>query len=204
MEGKWSGAGPFTEGDKEYMAVYRKVIHMESFAAVPADEGLMKLMELVIGGPEGGGVLLHNRKIGRINFPKNIVQTTAAHQDFHYIRGTSATYTMWMPVGDCPVNLGGLVVLKGSHRQGYLEHGVFNVKKYAGHGLGEEKWPRGEGIEWQAGDFQLGDAIIFHSHTIHKAMPNLTDDRLRISIDNRYQKAGDAIEPGSMGTHYGF
>src|SRR5205814_4280742 len=146
-------AGPYTEGDKEYMDVYKKVIHVESFAAAPADELLMQVMAKVLDGP----VLLHNRKIGRINFPKNVQQTTAAHQDFHYIRGTPETYTMWMPVGDCPVHMGGLAVLKSSHRQGYLEHGFFNVKKYAGHGLGEEQWPRDEDIQWHAGDFLLGD-----------------------------------------------
>src|SRR5437016_7306353 len=36
-EGKWTGAGPFTEGDKEYMAVYRDVIKLPSFLAVPAE-----------------------------------------------------------------------------------------------------------------------------------------------------------------------
>lgn len=198
MEGKWSGAGPFTEGEKPYMDVYKKVIYLQSFRDVPEDQGLMKLMENVLDAPP----LLHQRKIGRITFPKNIVQTTAAHQDFHYIRGATETYTVWMPDGDCPVELGGLAVLKGSHIAGFLQHGKFDVKKYAADGLGPEKWPQGAGIEWQAGDFQLGDLILFHSHTIHKALPNLTEDRLRISIDNRYQRQGDKIEKGSMETHY--
>src|SRR5947207_1042773 len=60
MEAKWNGAGPFTEGDKEYMDVYKKIIHLESFAAASADERLTQVMANVLNGP----VLLHNRKIG--------------------------------------------------------------------------------------------------------------------------------------------
>jgi len=198
MEGKWSGVGPYTEGEQPYMDVYKKVIYLASFRDAPEAPEMYALMEKVIDGP----VLLHQRKIGRLTFPRNVVQTTAAHQDFHYIRGSSETYTVWMPVGDCPVELGGLAVLKGSHKQGFIEHGRFSVKKYAQDGLGPEQWPGGEGVEWQTGDFGLGDLILFHSHTIHKAMPNLTKDRIRLSIDNRYQRKGEAIEKGSMETHY--
>ncbi|HWB54728.1 MAG TPA: hypothetical protein VG722_11065, partial [Tepidisphaeraceae bacterium] len=73
MAAKWTGLGPFTEGETEYMAVYKKVIHLPSFAAVPNDPGMFELMSKVLNGP----ALLHNRKIGRITFPKNVVQTTA-------------------------------------------------------------------------------------------------------------------------------
>ena len=38
-----SGAGPFTEGDKEYMAVYRHVIKLPSFLAVPEDPVFLDL-----------------------------------------------------------------------------------------------------------------------------------------------------------------
>jgi ectoine hydroxylase-related dioxygenase (phytanoyl-CoA dioxygenase family) len=132
-----------------------------------------------------------------------VSQTTAAHQDFQYIRGTPETYTIWSPIGDCPGELGGLAVLRGSHRAGFIEHKLFEAKKYAGHGLSDEVLPSGEGIEWHSGDFQAGDVLLFHSHTIHKARPNLTKDRLRISTDNRYQRVGEAIAPVSQGTHYG-
>lgn len=195
---RWNGAGPFTEGEPPYMAVYKQIVHLQSFKDVPEDGALKELMDKVIGGE----ALLHQRKIGRITFPSNVTQTTGAHQDFHYIRGTPQTYTVWMPVGDCPRELGGLAVMRGSHRAGHIEHVNFSMKKYATSGLTEDQWPRGDGIEWHAGDFALGDALIFHSYTIHKALPNLTKDQLRISIDNRYQPKQDEFEPGSMKTHY--
>ncbi|HTL28484.1 MAG TPA: phytanoyl-CoA dioxygenase family protein [Tepidisphaeraceae bacterium] len=196
MEGKWSGAGPFTEGEAPYMKVYKEILGLKSFHELPAHPAFMDLMAKILGGP----VLLHNRRIGRVTFPNNTLQTTAAHQDYHYIRGTSDTYTIWLPLGDCPIALGGLAVLRGSHKAGLIEHRMHAEKKYAGHGLDDDQLP--PGLQWDAGDFQAGDFLVFHSYTIHKALPNLTPDRLRLSIDNRYQRQNEAIEPGSLGTHY--
>jgi ectoine hydroxylase-related dioxygenase (phytanoyl-CoA dioxygenase family) len=147
-------------------------------------------------------VLAHRLRIGRITFPNNVNQTTAAHQDFNYIRGTSETYTIWTPIGDCPFDLGGLAVLRGSHRAGFIEHEVIKEKKYANHGLSDAQLPAA-GAEWHAGDFAAGDVLVFHSYTVHKALPNLTKDRLRLSTDNRYQRAGDTIADISTKSHYG-
>ena len=197
MEGVWSGAGPFTEGDREFLDVYRDVIHLERFEALPELPVFMDLARRVLGHEP----LLHRRKIGRITFPQNVNQTIMAHQDFHYIRGTPRTYTLWLPLGDCPTELGSLAVLRGSHRAGFLEHRRFPEKNVA-FGLPEETLPREEGIAWHGGDFALGDVLLFHAYTVHEALPNLTENRLRLSIDNRYQHPDEALEPGAMGTHY--
>jgi ectoine hydroxylase-related dioxygenase (phytanoyl-CoA dioxygenase family) len=199
LSARWSGAGPFTEGDQAYMDLYKQVVHLNSFKALPDDPALVELMSKVVKGP----ALVHRRKIGRITFPNNAAQTTGAHQDFFYIRGTPETFTMWMPLGDCPLHLGGLAVLKGSHKEGFIDHVTVPGKKYAGFGLPDERLPQVQ-HEWHASDFALGDVLIFHSHTVHEALPNLTGDTLRLSVDNRYQLDGSAIEPSSMDTHYNF
>ena len=194
----WTGAGPYTEGDSEYMAVYKQILHLPEFKSFADNPVFLKLASDLLDGP----AMAHKLRIGRVTFPNNVAQTTAAHQDFQYIRGTPETYTIWTPIGDCSAELGGLAVLRGSHRAGFIEHKLFEGKKYAGHGLSEESLPNGEGSEWHSGDFAAGDVLLFHSHTIHKARPNLTKDRLRLSTDNRYQRVGDAIAPVSQGTHY--
>jgi len=194
---RWSGAGPFTEGDAPYMDLYKKVLHLDSFKDLPEDERLVAIMGKIIDGP----VLVHRRKIGRITFPNNTAQTTGAHQDFFYIRGSAQTYTMWTPLGDCPIRLGCLAVLDGSHKSGFIDHETVPGKKYAGFGLPDSRLPQ-QASSWHVSDFALGDVLIFHSHTVHEALPNLSGDTIRLSVDNRYQLAGSAIEPGSMGTHY--
>jgi hypothetical protein len=199
MHGKWSGAGPFTEGEPEYQAVYKRIINHPLFLAWPDREEFGRTLAKIAGAP----VQAHRLRIGRITFPNNVQQTTGAHQDFQYIRGAADTYTIWTPIGDCPIELGGLAVLRGSHHGGFIEHRFFKEKKYAGHGLADDQLPASPGIEWHAGDFAAGDVLIFHSHTIHKALPNLTKDRLRLSTDNRYTRAGDAIAEISTKSHYG-
>ena len=37
--------------------------------------------------------------------------------------------------------------------------------------------------------------------TVHKALPNVTEDRLRISLDNRYQRVGDPIAEHLLNRH---
>ena len=49
------------------------------------------------------------------------------------------------------------------------------------------------GGEWLTTDYQPGDALIFHSLAIHQALPNLTDDRIRLSVDYRYQSPNQPI-----------
>ncbi len=197
LDAVWSGVGPYGEGDPEYMGVYKQMLNLPSFLQIPEDDVLMKLMGRILGGE----VLLHRRKIGRVTFPNNTSQTTPAHQDFQYIRGTPRTYTLWMPIGECPIELGGLAVLKGSHREGFVEHKINKEHKYAGMGVMDEDMPE-DGTEWHEGNFGLGDFLVFHSHTIHKAMPNVTGDRLRFSCDNRYQRKDEEMGPGAMGTHH--
>jgi hypothetical protein len=100
---------------------------------------------------------------------------TRPHQDAHYIRQLGGFWTAWVPLGDCPRQLGGLAVLPGSHRAGLYEHGP-----------GESGVQVAEEPVWSATGYLCGDVLLFESHTLHRALPNLSGDRLRISADFRY------------------
>ena len=81
--------------------------------------------------------------------------------------------------------MGGLAIARGSHQDGVRDFTVSN-----GAGAMEVIDPL-EG-SWVAGPLQAGDVLIFHSLTVHKGLPNLTN-RLRLSLDNRYQRASEPI-----------
>ncbi len=189
-----AGQPPLTEGMPAYMAVYRRVLHQPDFYAFPEHPALRG----VAGALLGDGLLVHPRRIGRITFPNYQEATTPAHQDHFYIRGAVETYSCWTPLGDCPEALGGLAVAPGTHRLGYLEHTEHHRGAVGGRGV-----PTSSVETWHTADFRAGDALFFHAFTIHKALPNLSADRLRLSTDNRYQRAADEIDPGALGTHYG-
>jgi ectoine hydroxylase-related dioxygenase (phytanoyl-CoA dioxygenase family) len=185
---------PLREGMAEYTTVYRQVLRAPDFHAFPTNAALMQIAEKILGEE----VLVHPRRIGRITFPNFVEAATPPHQDHFYIRGSVETYSCWTPLGDCPMELGGLAVLPRSQNAGFLEHSV-KSQGVGGSGVPVEE---SETI-WHSSDFGLGDALFFHSFTIHKALPNLTPDRLRISTDNRYQRPQEEIDPGSLKSHMG-
>lgn len=191
------GHKPLMEGMPEYMAVYRKVLHTPSFHEFPAHPALVEVARKILNLANLEEVLVHRRRIGRITFPHLLSATTPPHQDHHYIRGAVETYSCWTPLGECPIELGGLAALPKSHVRGFMEHTVKSS------GVGGSGVPlEGEKLEWHLSDYGLGDALIFHSYTIHKAMPNLTENRLRVSTDNRYQRAQEEIAEGSLQPHF--
>jgi hypothetical protein len=172
------------EPQPNYRAVYYRMYHLETFHALPHHPNLMGLFDRMLGGP----ILLHPRIIGRVIFPRYPHKedfTTPAHQDYPHIQGTPYTYAAWFPLSDCPRELGGLSVAKGSHTSGVRD---FQLAFGAG-GL-EVTDPLTDA--WAGGNFKLGDVLIHNSLTVHKGLPNVSD-RLRVSMDCRFQRADEPI-----------
>ena len=189
------GVGEIKEGHPEYMPMYRKLLKTPRFHELPAQPALMDVARKLLGEE----VLVHPRRIGRVTFPNYLSATTPPHQDHYYIRGAVETYSSWVPLGDCPISLGGLAVWPGSHRQGFLDHTAIHPGAVGGHGVPVDE----SQINWHTIDWQAGDAIFFHSYMIHRALPNLSGNRLRVSTDNRYQRPKEDIHPGSLLPHLG-
>ena len=192
------GIAPSGEGQPEYMAMYRRLLKtplFHDFSALPPFCAV--IAKLLAIAP--GEVLTHPRRIGRVTFPHNVGATTPAHQDHFYIRGAVETYSCWAPLGDCPMELGGLAVWRGSHNRGFIEHTEHIHGAVGGRGVPVDETQ----TEWHTSDFRAGDALIFHAFAIHKALPNLTENQLRVSTDNRYQRPHDKIEPDALLPHYG-
>lgn len=187
------GQKPTMEGQPDYQVMYRKLIHTPDFHAFPLHPELMRVAGMLLDGE----VLVHPRRIGRVTFPHLLSATTPPHQDHFYIRGTVDTYSCWIPLGAVPIELGGLAILPGSQQGGFLDHNVNHQGAVGGRGVPLPDGP----LTWHISEFEVGDVLFFTSYTIHKAMPNLTTNRLRVSTDNRYQRPAEAIDPGSLRPH---
>lgn len=192
LDGVYAGI-PFPDYRTEYMPLYRKLIRMEAFNAFSCSPEILRLFEFLLGGE----VLAHPRNIARISFPRHLANTTQPHQDYHYIRGTPETYTAWIPCGACPRDLGGLALLEGSHTRGFLKH--VPAIGAGGHGIPLSEAPG----RWLTAEYAPGDFVLFHSYTIHGALPNESPERLRISLDFRYQRADAPVDPSSLKPHGG-
>ncbi|MBC8242564.1 MAG: phytanoyl-CoA dioxygenase family protein, partial [Alphaproteobacteria bacterium] len=174
-----------------FLDVFRRFYRLEDTHALKHHPAIIALFERMFGEQ----VLVHPLLVARNIFPRRKALTTRPHQDYVHFQGTPATYTVWLPLQDCPLEMGGLSVAEGSHRQGVHD---FTVASGAG-GL-ETMEPFAD--KWRGGDFALGDALIFHSMLVHKGLDNRTD-RLRHSLDSRYQRASEPISAVSMDAYAG-
>lgn len=181
---------PRIEGFPEFWEGYVAIQRLESFHRLAHDPALLQLLRAVIDDD----VLVHPRKIARISWP-DCGHTTPPHQDFRYIQGTADVLTVWTPLGRCPVDLGGLRVLRGSQAAGLRPV----MRARGAGGLAVES--RDDDPDWVSIDYEPGDVVVFHSLTVHGALPNRTD-RLRLSVDFRYQAVTEPITEASLHPHF--
>ncbi|MDW8028318.1 MAG: phytanoyl-CoA dioxygenase family protein, partial [Armatimonadota bacterium] len=184
---------PVLEGQTEWFIVYDKVQCLEAFHALAHHPNILQVIESIVREP----VFVHPRNIARIVFPGTDYYATPPHQDYVHIQGAFETYTVWIPLTDCPLEVGPLAMLPGSHKLGLLP---VHLAAGAG-GLGVEVGNSEQ--DWRSQDMRAGDALIFHSLTVHRALPNKSNSSFRISVDYRYQGVSQPIAEDALLPHYG-
>lgn len=149
---------------------------------------------------------------------------TSAHCDLVYMgRGSHDLLTCWVPYGDVPLEVGGLMILEKSHHQadrikaylekdvdGYCENDPEQVRKVKEEG----KWsfpgwlsqrpdtlPGKYKARWLTSPcWEPGDFITFNMRLIHGSLDNYSD-QVRISTDVRYQPASQPADERWMGAN---
>ena len=170
---------------------YNDVQRLERIHRLPHHPRLLSLYRILFEQE----VLVHARHIARMITAHKNVFPTPPHQDFPLIQGTSNTWTCWFPVGDCPREMGGLTVLKGSNHYGFLPI-------QPARGAGEIAIPLcSYDTDWVEGDFEAGDILTFSSYTIHRALRSKLKEQIRLSLDVRYQPIDEPIEAKSLKPH---
>ncbi|MEI7576838.1 MAG: phytanoyl-CoA dioxygenase family protein [Armatimonadota bacterium] len=142
---------------------------------------------------------------------------TFPHCDIVYMgRGTRNLLTMWVPYGDVPLSIGGLLILENSHKlldlhqtygrmdvdaicqtdqnqtafSGFQESGAID-KDFLG-------LQTRFGGRWLSADYRAGDALIFGMQTIHGSLDN-GSCQIRLSSDSRYQLASEPADERWVG-----
>ena len=173
--------------DPRFKKVYQEVFNLESLHALPHHPALREVMKMLAGDQP----VVHPKPIGRLIFPHCERLVTHAHQDYEFMGGDPEFFTAWIPLHDCPLNVGPLRILEGSHR--------FGVQRHEHEDLHVPEIPEGAAVGdgWVGGAVRAGDLLIFHSLTVHAASPNYSD-RLRVSIDCRFQDSRRALNPANL------
>lgn len=164
----------------------------------------------------GGEVRPYDRIWMRLMSPGSV---TGSHYDIVYSgRGTTNLYTSWIPLGDIPLSHGPLMVLEKSHLLENLKatYGRMDIDKNRNwkkirfrhwrlfRGGDYSRNPRAVqrqfGLRWLTADFRVGDVVIFTAFTMHGSLDNVSD-RIRISVDTRYQLRSEPIDERWIGEH---
>jgi len=172
---------PYREGEDGFFDVHDEIVKLESFHSLPHDENILGVMQSVLG-----------------EFPNNPEVTTPPHQDFPNNQGSKRLTAAWMPLSNCPAKLGSLAILEGSHKRGVLP-----LKFHLGPGNRQAALTDDYAeFTWVGTNFRLGDMVIFGPTTVHAAQENRDPERMRLSVDFRFQCEGEDLTEGCLKPHF--
>lgn len=172
------------------VAVHREINLLPAFNGLATQEGAMQVMRRLLGAH----AVPHTRKICRVKYPHDAYDVVRPHQDFWYVKGAEETYTCWAPLTDTDAELGGLAVLARSHKRETIAHVQPVDSRF--HGVEDTD----QDADWTWSPMRVGDALIFHSLTIHAGLPN-SSQTIRLSVDFRYQRSDAPMEPSHSRPH---
>lgn len=130
----------------------------------------------------------------RIDLPFWTQELAYWHQDYTYVKGNIDTITAWIPMQDTRWQLGCLMVMPGSHREGVLEHDLQIGKKF----VPSKIFAR----DVRYIEMDRGDVLLFSSLLLHSSGLNVSN-HIRYSLQARYTPLHLPTDPG-MGTVYPF
>jgi ectoine hydroxylase-related dioxygenase (phytanoyl-CoA dioxygenase family) len=179
LDGSYRPGRPRVDRTDEFDIGRAAVQSSEPFHRVPHDPALARVIRGVL---ETEDVLLHPLKVSRIVWPaRQAPQTqfeayTGPHQDYPYLRGVVDTLTTWIPLDNVKRTDGGLQIAPRSQHRGVVR----------------DPQELSRGLSWSTADYGVGDVLIFHGLTLHRASPN-QGDMLRLSMDCRWQEASEPV-----------
>jgi len=162
--------------DPRWVRFLTIVLPHPAFAALRDEPTLQRVVEALLGGPANGSA----GDVCRVVSADDPDHTTPPHQERHYVQGDGWLWTAWLPLTECPLSLGPLAILPGSHRRGLLPH-------EAGHGRHASVHVPDDAV-WLASDLAPGDVVLFSGLTVHRALSHRGGPRLRLSADFRFQR----------------
>ena len=215
VEGLYSGGGERGDLTRKLLV---EIVRWAAYEAFCLMDPIWRFYEGFLDGP----VYLHKRKLIRHVRPGER-NSTGAHYDLVYLRGgTDTVCTSWIPIGDIPATMGGLVYLEHSHRFGREKEAEFAARNAAlppeermsafNKNMGETGWLTKDlpaladrlDTRWLAADYEAGDMVVHGAYTIHAATTNDSPDgRMRLSTDIRYQRVRGEID-ARWANHWSF
>lgn len=185
---------PRREGQPKFFEAHDKIIKLEALHSLAHESNLMAVLREALGE----SVFPHPLCITRLVFPDAPELSTPPHQDFPNNQGSPNLTAAWIPLADCRKEDGSLAIMEGSNKFGVLPLD-FHL------GAGNRQAVLNDDVlscRWVGADFKLGDVVLFSALTVHRALDNKNLDRMRLSVDFRYQLEGEPLTPICLQPHF--
>lgn len=164
------------------------MVRSEDFDAFSRSPQLRAVAEILL---DGAAELLPRRILR--HFHRGAAKASRAHIDYDYMdRGSDRLVTAWIPIGDCPIQCGGLVYLQGSHlvpaaRLDQLRQFTDRPsdRRPVSNDLGLTA--RTIGGRWLWTNYAAGDVIWHSPYLVHASLDNVSDT-MRLSADLRFRR----------------
>ncbi|NKB69357.1 MAG: hypothetical protein GKR89_19980 [Candidatus Latescibacteria bacterium] len=138
-------------------------------------------------GPE---ILAHPQFARRVHMPANAPTVIPWHQDLAYLvpeeAGDTLVVNFWVPLVATTAANGCLQVVRGSHRQGLVDHRLHQPGAKGSRGIVEADLPAGDIV---TAEMEAGDVLLTMERLVHRSLPNRSDT-VRWSVDTRYCQIG--------------
>jgi hypothetical protein len=162
--------------------------------AIVRDPGFDKFsrdpdLAAVAGDLLAGPVDLLPRRIVR-HFHRGLARASRAHVDYDYMdHGSDHTVTAWIPLGDCPIECGGLIYLDGSHRLPRPDLDRLRGDLDDPRPISADLARTADELSgrWRWADLHAGDVLVHSPHIVHASLDNASDV-MRLSADLRFTR----------------
>lgn len=176
------------------------MVRSQTFDTFTSSPELRRIAETLLDSP----VELVPRRILR-HFHRGAPVASRAHVDFDYMdHGGDELVTVWIPLGDSPIESGGLVYLEDSHRtpraeldrlRGFTDRP--EDRRTVSNDLALTA--RALGGRWLWTDYRAGDVVLHSPHTVHASL-DVRTDVMRLSADVRFRRADAVADERWSGT----
>ncbi len=212
MDGIATGDSKRKELEPDLGAFWRSVSEGKKLRAASNGRDMQRIMSLVFGEPARNQdyIFLRAGALGR---------ATGLHFDYPFFtRAHDKVCTVWMPIGDVPVEDGPVVVVEGSNKYRDLIDPMigFDIStdssRKADFGADAISFARSRGTRLLTRNFEAGDICLFGMYLAHGSLDNHSPiHRVRLSCDLRWQPASLPLDDryfgdppkGTTGAGYG-
>lgn len=162
--------------------LYDRLQQIPTLLSLPAHDQFRWLAETLLGTDHVG---VWPRTQVRFDMFEDGVNRIDWHHDYVYNKGTTASYTFWLPLVDIEPAMGPISIAPGSHRTRDIVFTKTGLGNRFDLTLSAETLSRFEIVT--PGTYRSGDLVIMHSLLLHAGNMNSLLDRARLTVLFRMQ-----------------